>query len=190
MTTFNLARSLLAMEDYMARWQYVEDCPHLVIMPAVKTEFLSNITYVMFSMQFRAVGSSRANLVASWCCCQVDKDNSLTRQRHEMRKKECYFASFVEYVTCVNTVSNNTVLYDHKKHIRFPQILVLLWCSHLYFDYSCTFSDFFECFILFVTYSIYQKEVVGANCLECTDWIRSIYGCLVDILLLLHYINL
>jgi hypothetical protein len=41
------------------------------------------------------------------------------------------FGWLVEYLTCVNTVSNITVLYDHWKHIRFPHILVLFCCCHL-----------------------------------------------------------
>jgi hypothetical protein len=59
------------------------------------------------------------------------------------------FASFVEYMMFVNTVSNITVLYDHWKHIRFPHILVLLCCCHLYLDYvrSATFSGATSCLL-------------------------------------------
>jgi hypothetical protein len=39
--------------------------------------------------------------------------------------------SLVEYLTCVNTVSNIIVLYYYRKHIRFPHTLVLFCCCHL-----------------------------------------------------------
>jgi hypothetical protein len=76
---------------------------------------------------FRAVGTSRANWAASWCCSQMDYDITIARQREDSCKKVGYttcvlvFGSFVECVTCAKTVCNVTVLYDHRKHIRFPK---------------------------------------------------------------------
>jgi hypothetical protein len=97
-----------------------------------------------------------------------------------------FLGSLVEYVTCVNIVSNASVHYDYSKHIPFYIILLLPFIIKIIRIRSATF---FECHILLVTYSRYLKDVVRANCLECTDRIRIIYGCVVNILLLLHYTN-
>jgi hypothetical protein len=67
----------------------------------------------------------------------------------------------VEFKTSVNTVSNVVDLYDHSKHFRFSQILVL-YCIVLYCIVLRLFL-YFQCHILLVTYSRYLKEVVRAN---------------------------
>jgi hypothetical protein len=45
--------------------------------------------------------------------------------------RACVNFSLVEFKTCVNTVSNVVDHYDHSKHIRFPQILVLFCSCHI-----------------------------------------------------------
>jgi hypothetical protein len=70
-----------------------------------------------------------------------------------------FVGSNVEYVTCVNTVSNITVLYDHWKHIRLLQIFSIILLLQFIIE--------LRLFLYFhlVTYARYIKEVVRANCL-------------------------